>query len=87
MPIQTSNGMYHVPYHESNQNAKCAAKLILLFTLHNIYSFQTISILDLKGLKISKLTGQIMDVVKHQSHVDALCFPEVGICSFSGQVQ
>ncbi len=40
------------------------------------YRFQSVAILDLDGLSISTLTGKVMDLIKRQSHVDSLCFPE-----------
>mmetsp|Transcript_8198 Transcript_8198/g.8991 ORF Transcript_8198/g.8991 Transcript_8198/m.8991 type:complete len:477 (+) Transcript_8198:57-1487(+) len=42
----------------------------------NFERFQSAAILDLDGLGVSTITGSVMDMIKHQSHVDSLCFPE-----------
>lgn len=38
--------------------------------------FQCFSILDLEGLTLGKITGKAKDIIKEQSAVDSLCFPE-----------
>jgi len=38
--------------------------------------FQSVAILDLDGLGLGTVTGSVMDMIKHQSYVDSLCFPE-----------
>merc|ERR1711862_541912 len=38
--------------------------------------FECITILDLDGLSVSAITQMALRIVKEQSHIDSLCFPE-----------
>ena len=43
--------------------------------------YQSCVVMDLEHLSRSTVNAKVLDIIKHQSRVDALCFPEIlGIC-------
>jgi hypothetical protein len=76
--ITTVENMHHYQWHSMIHVAGLHYKMRQEADA-DFQRFQSVAILDLDGLSSTALSSRVMSMIKHQSYVDSLCFPEVSI--------